>query len=90
MFMHQGPYGYPANVPFSGHGSVSPIPPGSRGRSEGYDGPAGNSLPQQMRDAYNSSPRPREGLAGANLFIYHLPQALTNADLATALVLKDT
>jgi CUG-BP- and ETR3-like factor len=28
--------------------------------------------------------RPREGPAGANLFVYHLPHDLTDADLATA------
>jgi CUG-BP- and ETR3-like factor len=30
------------------------------------------------------NPRPREGPAGANLFVYHLPHDLTDADLATA------
>jgi CUG-BP- and ETR3-like factor len=32
----------------------------------------------------NANPRPREGPAGANLFVYHLPHDLTDADLATA------
>jgi CUG-BP- and ETR3-like factor len=32
----------------------------------------------------NPNPRPREGPAGANLFVYHLPHDLTDADLATA------
>lgn len=36
---------------------------------------------QEMR---GSNPRPREGPAGANLFVYHLPHDLTDADLATA------
>lgn len=31
-----------------------------------------------------NTPRPREGPAGANLFVYHLPHDLTDADLATA------
>lgn len=37
--------------------------------------------PQEVRP---SNPRPREGPAGANLFVYHLPHDLTDADLATA------
>ena len=32
----------------------------------------------------STNPRPREGPAGANLFVYHLPHDLTDADLATA------
>lgn len=33
---------------------------------------------------HSNNPRPREGPAGANLFVYHLPHDLTDADLATA------
>jgi CUG-BP- and ETR3-like factor len=41
---------------------------------------------QQMppNSANSANPRPREGPAGANLFVYHLPHDLTDADLATA------
>jgi CUG-BP- and ETR3-like factor len=36
------------------------------------------------QDQNSNNPRPREGPAGANLFVYHLPHDLTDADLATA------
>lgn len=39
---------------------------------------------QGRQDMPGHSPRPREGPAGANLFVYHLPHDLTDADLATA------
>lgn len=40
--------------------------------------------PPRQPQNNNSGARPREGPAGANLFIYHLPHDLTDADLATA------
>jgi len=43
--------------------------------------PYGYPNRQEMRPP---NPRPREGPAGANLFVYHLPHDLTDADLATA------
>jgi CUG-BP- and ETR3-like factor len=39
---------------------------------------------QHMPPTGSPNPRPREGPAGANLFVYHLPHDLTDADLATA------
>jgi CUG-BP- and ETR3-like factor len=39
---------------------------------------------QNRQDVRPPNPRPREGPAGANLFVYHLPHDLTDADLATA------
>ena len=48
-------------------------------------GPLPHHPVQQQQDGSSSSnPRPREGPAGANLFVYHLPHDLTDADLATA------
>ncbi|GKY93265.1 hypothetical protein MPSEU_000294000 [Mayamaea pseudoterrestris] len=39
---------------------------------------------QQRVDMRPQGARPREGPPGANLFVYHLPHDLTDADLATA------
>jgi len=40
--------------------------------------------PNRQPEMRAPNPRPREGPAGANLFVYHLPHDLTDADLATA------
>jgi len=40
--------------------------------------------PSRQPEMRAPNPRPREGPAGANLFVYHLPHDLTDADLATA------
>lgn len=46
-------------------------------------GPGPYVFPNRQ-DMRPNNPRPREGPAGANLFVYHLPHDLTDADLATA------
>jgi CUG-BP- and ETR3-like factor len=40
--------------------------------------------PPRQEVRTTAHPRPREGPSGANLFVYHLPHDLTDADLATA------
>lgn len=62
------PYMYPAP-----HHQYGPTPPQYHYQER-----------QQMPPSGSPNPRPREGPAGANLFVYHLPHDLTDADLATA------
>ena len=72
-----GPYG-PTGAPHHAYmfppqfGPAPPPPPYA------YERP-----PPPVQNAGPHS-RPREGPAGANLFVYHLPHDLTDADLATA------
>ena len=50
-----------------------------------FAGPAPSyPFPNHSQEMHAPNPRPREGPAGSNLFVYHLPHDLTDADLATA------
>jgi hypothetical protein len=51
-----------------------------------YAAPFGHPYQYPVPEAATraANPRPREGPSGANLFVYHLPHDLTDADLATA------
>lgn len=64
-----GPPPHPYMYPPHQYGPVPPYAYPNQGRPDIRG-------PQAMR--------PREGPAGANLFVYHLPHDLTDADLATA------
>jgi len=69
MYVPTGPYGYPT-APFNQMGGNHSGAPGKMYHHRG--------------DGTNANSRPKEGPPGANLFIYHLPHDLTDADLATA------
>lgn len=78
-------YGTPHHAPY---GAFQHQPPGNRhgNDSAASSSSGGNSAGEATSNnsSRNPNPRPREGPAGANLFVYHLPHDLTDADLATA------
>ena len=78
-----GPYGQAAHphhhymyAPAGAYGQVPPAYPYQQQQQQPRTEPRGGGG--------GSNPRPREGPQGANLFVYHLPHDLTDADLATA------
>lgn len=73
-----GPYGPPGAPHHPPHPYMFPPQFGP-----GPPPPYGYERPPNMQGHGHHS-RPREGPAGANLFVYHLPHDLTDADLATA------
>ena len=61
-----------------------PVPPHPYMYPPQYGQVAPFPYPVARQEVHPPNPRPREGPAGANLFVYHLPHDLTDADLATA------
>ncbi|KAL3911646.1 MAG: hypothetical protein SGARI_001547 [Bacillariaceae sp.] len=88
MMAAMGPGGYPYPPHMMGPHSGGPphyAPMGPPQYGAPYGGPGAGQHPAHPH-AYMYPPhaRPKEGPAGANLFVYHLPHDLTDADLATA------
>jgi CUG-BP- and ETR3-like factor len=77
------PHGYGAGTP-PPHGHPHPPQPHPYMYPPHQFGPQPPYGFQNRQEARPPNPRPREGPAGANLFVYHLPHDLTDADLATA------
>lgn len=89
MHGHPGsPPPYPMPPPQygpAGYGPAGQHPPPHPYMYPPQYGPNPYSFQNQARpDVRPQVTRPREGPAGANLFVYHLPHDLTDADLATA------
>lgn len=88
MPMHPGAGQYPMPPQFGGanYGPPGQGPPPPHPYM--YPPQFGHAPPFPYQGAHREmrqpNPRPREGPAGANLFVYHLPHDLTDADLATA------
>jgi CUG-BP- and ETR3-like factor len=80
---HHPQYPMPPYPGAYGPGGPPHGPPGHHPYMYAPFGPPQYSF-QGRQELPGHSPRPREGPAGANLFVYHLPHDLTDADLATA------
>lgn len=82
-----GPMGYPPHHyggPHDPYGGFQNNRQGSGGRGNRHGQHPSNNPTVVPNNNQANNPRPREGPAGANLFVYHLPHDLTDADLATA------
>lgn len=83
------PIHYPASAyaPQGGQQPHHPPPPHPHNPfmyAPHYGPPPAHFAYQNRPGVRPANPRPREGPSGANLFVYHLPHDLTDADLATA------